>query len=551
MNKATSADEKHGKQSLSVSVHVVKATKSRWQSNPVVGTVMKAAGPTQLNTKESQVAGEFVTPPYDMVGLGELVKNSNILPQCIRAYKNNIAGFGIDIHYIDDKAETPEMKAEWIRMREVLDLLSMDCNTKEVFEDMVEARETYGIAYIEVMRDPAGYVNAIDFINDTPSVQKTFPLDPPVMAEHFYKGKAIVRPRRFRRYKQEVGGKTVHFKEFGDPRTMDNRNGKYLEIEQRDKPIPEQYIANEILEFTIGTESYGEVRWLGQVLGVDGSRKAESLNNNYFTNGRHTPLMLTVSGGSLTDESFTKLQEYMDGIKGEAGQHAFLVLEAADASNSAEFEDKRPPEIKIQNLAAVLQKDELFQEYINNNRKRVQSAFQLPDLYVGYTTDFNRATAQTATEVTEEQVFQPERTSLAWVINHKLLNGYGFKYTEAQFLAPQISNMDDLFKILTIAERAGGLTPNKAKEIAFNATGDTAEDFPKEWGDIPLAYTKYLHESQMAPITPDITEQLEKQIMKATAGHDDAVVAVMKEVRAVLQKMQENEADIKQIAQTP
>ena len=61
-------------------------------------------------------------------------------------------------------------------------------------------------------------------------------------------------------------------------------------------------------------------------------------------------------------------------------------------------------------------------------RRKVQSSFQLPDLYVGYTTDFNRATAQTAQEVTEEQVFQPERKSLAWAINNRLafLNSIAF-----------------------------------------------------------------------------------------------------------------------------
>ena len=31
-----------------------------------------------------------------------MVDESTILPQCIRAYKSNIAGFGIDIRYKDD-----------------------------------------------------------------------------------------------------------------------------------------------------------------------------------------------------------------------------------------------------------------------------------------------------------------------------------------------------------------------------------------------------------------------------------------------------------------
>lgn len=102
----------------------------------------------------------------------------------------------------------------------------------------------------------------------------------------------------------------------------------------------------------------------------------------------------------------------MNGIKGEQGQHAFIVLEAENAEQRTDFDTSDKPEIEIKDIASILQKDELFQEYLENNRKRVQSAFLLPDLYVGYTTDFNRATAQTAKEVTEEQVL-PARANIS------------------------------------------------------------------------------------------------------------------------------------------
>ena len=182
----------------------------------------------------------------------------------------------------------------------------------------------------------------------------------------------------------------------------------------------------------------------------------------------------------------------------------------------------------------------LFQDYLDNNRRKVQSAFQLPDLYVGYTTDFNRATAQTAQEVTEEQVFQPERKSLAWAINNRLLNGYQFQYVETYFLEPDISNPDDIYKLLTVCNNAGGLTPNKAKQIIYEAYGEVAEDYPEEWGDVPLAYSK----TQGGGGTFDLGQlamSLSGQIEKAAASHDDAVVAVMKEVRRLLVKMDKGE----------
>lgn len=525
------------KQLPSVGVRVIKAF-----DRPIE----KAEQPTQLDTQQARNAGEFAMPLYPLEGLRELVKNSHILPQCIAAYKNNIAGFGLGLRYVtDDGEETTEMKAEWDAAQEIIDLLNIDMDTKQVFENVIEAREIYGIAYLEILRNPAGEVNQIAFIRDTPSMRKTYPLDPPVLIEYNYKGKkTIQRPRRFCKYKQEVGGKTVYFKEFGDPRMMDNRSGRYVSADEENEgePLSVEYQANEILDFAIGTELYGEVRWIGQILGIDGTRAAESLNNNYFRNGRHTPLLICVKGGTLTEESFTKLQQYMNDIKGEAGQHAFLVLEAENADNRADFDEDKAPTIEIKDLASILQKDELFQDYIENNRKRVQSAFQLPDLYVGYTTDFNRATAQTAMEVTEEQVFQPERKSLAWIINNRLLNGYGFKHVEVFFLEPDISNPDDLFKILTICNNAGGLTPNKARSIAAEALGEKAEDFTEDWGEIPLAVAARQSQADAAnagTVSPGVMSQLSAQIAKAANDKEDELVAVMKQVRTVLREMQE------------
>jgi len=434
------------------------------------------------------------------------------------------------VRYKDDHTgkETAEMKAEWDRAKEVIELLNLDQDTKEVFEDVIESRETYGIAYLEAIRNLTGEVAGVEFIKNTPSVTKTIPLLPYIEIEYEVKGRTEKRRKKFCKYKQELSGQTVYFREFGDPRVMDMRTGDYGE------GVPLEYQANEILEFTIGTETYGEVRWIGQVLGVDGSRKAEALNNRYFEEGRHTPLMFLLSGGTLTDDSFAKLQQYVNDIKGEKGQHSFIVLEAENAEARTDLEDAKQPKIEVVKLADILQKDELFQEYLDNNRRRAQSAFLLPDLYTGYTTDFNRATAQTAIEVTEKQVFQPERESLAWVINHKLLAGYHFKYVEAYFLGPDISNPDDMVKILNVAERAGGLTPNKAKELVWALSGKVSEDYDGDWGNLPLAYTKLTLQSGGPGAGGEA--QVTKQIRKASSDESMAIVSVMKEVRAVLEE---------------
>lgn len=107
---------------------------------------------------------------------------------------------------------------------------------------------------------------------------------------------------------------------------------------------------------------------------------------------------------------------------------------------------------------------------------------------------------------------------------------------EAYFLEPDISNPDDLYKLLTVANNAGGLTPNKAKQIVYEAYGETAEDYPEEWGDVPLAYSKTQGSGTSFDLG-QLTMSLQKQIEKAASNHDDAVVAVMKEVKSLLLKM--------------
>jgi len=521
-----------------VGVRIVKA-----QDPSEVPTVFTAQKKIEKSDKSEQLskenaanASEWIAHPVDMRGLKDLVDNSTILPQCIRAYKSNIAGFGINIQYAEDfDEESAEMKAEWNVAEQIVSLLNMDMMTKEVFENIIRDRETYGISYCEVIRDMEGKVVELQFIIETPSIDMTYPLEPYVDVQYFYKGQTVSRKKKFRKFRQTVAGKTVYFKEFGDPRIMDKRDGKYAEEGGEAIDIDNQ--ANEIIEFRIGSQPYGEVRWIGQVLTVDGNRRAEVLNNNYFREGRHTPLMILVKGGTLTDESFAKLQGYMNEIKGESGQHAFLVLETEANDNTTAFDGEKTADIEIKDLASILQKDELFQEYLENGRKKTQSAFLLPDLYVGYTTDFNRATAQTAMEVTEKQVFQPERTSLAWIINNRLLNGYQFKYVEVFFEAPDITNPEDIQKILNVTERAGGITPNVAKELTYKTLGkDGCEDYDGEWGDIPIQYIRISQAQAQQlppsePVTDSTLKQLDGQIKQAA---DDEVVSVMKQIRKAL-----------------
>ena len=147
---------------------------------------IKKADTTTAIEDDRHASSVWISPPTNQLGYQALVDNSSILPQCIIAYKNNIAGFGLGVRYIEDnQKETPEMAAEYTKAEELLDLLSVDMDIKQQFENVIESKETYGIGYMEVVRDFEGNVTQVEFIRDTPTVRKSVKLDSVVEYDYY------------------------------------------------------------------------------------------------------------------------------------------------------------------------------------------------------------------------------------------------------------------------------------------------------------------------------------------------------------------------------
>ena len=80
--------------------------------------------------------------------------------------------------------------------------------------------------------------------------------------------------------------------------------------------------------------------------------------------------------------------------------------------------------------------------------------------------------------------------------------------------------------MLTVANNAGGLTPNKAKEILYSQIGETSDDFEEEWGNTPVIVSR------------NTMSSLDTAIMKAqNADENTEIISVMKSVRSMLRKM--------------
>ena len=498
-----------------------------------VKPIKKAEAPTNIEPEETETSNEWLEHPNFENDYKSAIDNSTILPQCIESYKNNIAGFGIGVRYKEDYKgeEDKKMLDEFARANKVIELLTLESDTKKLFEQLVVDVESTGIAYLEIMRDNTGLPVEAENIPLVNSIYKSIRSEDRIPYTYYTKdGEAFTRKKRFRKYRQDVGGKTVYFKEFGDPRTMDKNTGKYV---GEDEQIENENKANEILEYKFNSKPYGDIRWIGCMYPIVGSSYAESLNLNYFKNGRHTPLAICIENGRLTSDAQQKLAQYTNAIKGENGQHAFLVIEVEAIKKDLDWNKENPPKITIKDMASVLQKDELFGEYLDNNRRKAQSSFNLPDIYVGYTTDYNRSTVYAAMTVTEQQVFQPYRNNLDWLLNHKLFNEYNFKYVEFYFKAPELTNPEDVATILNATGPHGGVSPNLAKEITHQFLDKDCNDYDFDGADLPLQLALQKMNST------NIQEQLGEQILKAQNNGDDDIVPVLKAMLVEFKKLGE------------
>lgn len=116
----------------------------------------------------------------------------------------------------------------------------------------------------------------------------------------------------------------------------------------------------------------------------------------------------------------------------------------------------------------------------------------------------------------DEQVFKPERDSFDEQMNTKLMPELGVVYHSFKSNGPNVTDDEDLIKILESAERTGGLTPRIARMILAEIFG--RDDLPALDSsvklDIPFSLqlaealkNKGAIESQMGPVENEATEK--------------------------------------------
>lgn len=575
------------------------------------GTVRKAEERTVEDDESDGFSNaDILAPPYAPETLLRIFENSSVLGPNVAAMVTNVESFGHDFEPIlDPEADSALEDMRFVLMLEAANRPSKKTDAVPEPEAVVERLEAHaaatrmevfraqaffessvvetsfvglrrrtrmdlevtGNAYWEVIRDRSGKVMQFvaaptKTIRMTRTEQKLVEIEARIRVTPVTY-KPVTRKRRFRRFVQTVTGPTnttrAWFREFGDPRILSPKTGKFyadldtMRAEERDETLE---TANEILHFKIpfpGT-SYGVPRWIPALLAVLGTRQAEEVNFSYFDNKTVPPLALIVSGGRLAGDAKEAIKNFLENeIKGRQNFHKVLVIEGVPAMAGGVnpgIQADGLMKIELKPLTHVQQKDALFLEYDERNADKAGAQFRLPRLLRGDARDHNRATAITAVEMAETQVFGPERDEFDWMINAMIMPELGLSLVRFESRGVQIRDQAALAEIFERLAKTGGLVPADVRRLASMVLGVDLPDIDERWTTRPVAmaqsalvpnplmsedeYAEAKEADELEPEEPKPEPKPEEEGAEGTEAEDDGArdAARGKEPRAKAQK---------------
>lgn len=442
------------------------------------------------------LGNDIVKPPLNQGELAVLSEFSSELEQVVDSMAIGIHGFG---GRLKPRTMTEEQKkkhkAEIIEEKLWLDALIHFPNPKQTWRKLMKTTrkdlEKTGNAYWELIRsrthpDRYSCINKLKisrmFIG---KMDKKF-----TRMKKTYIGadlKIHTKPfnNKFRKIINMVRNKKAYFKEFGDPRVMDRRTGKIIaaspkqwaELAQANennyaRRFPKKIWANEVYHFRLETSRetpYGMPRFTGNIIAIKGSRSADETNIITQQNNHVPSMVISVAGGQLTEGSVVRLQEFIDTqIKGDSNYSKFLILEGE--SNHDGLSAAGSLKIDVKPLSNNQVSDQLWQSYDENNASKVRRSFRLAPIMVGEVKDLNRATAQESERLAEKWVYNPEREDFDDEIN-QIIMSQGLRFWWWKTNSPNVTNDQDIVKLLVGSEKTGGMTPRIARLFLEDVMG--------------------------------------------------------------------------------
>lgn len=454
-------------------------------------------------------------PPYSPERMYELYEECGCLQACVDAFIFNVGGYGWKIKPKDGSevdnlppAEKYEAHPEKVKLENLFDCPNGQESFSALREFVDRDYNVTGNGYIEVVRNLKGEP-ALLFWLDAKRMRLT-PLDDEhttIVLNVSRDGKDIKIPsrKRFRKYVMGISnpkavtgtlGKDVRFfKEFGDPRNINAFTGHTEDKKDNSDEVWES--ATEVIHFKYGNGTYGIPRWIGTLLNVMGITKADYINHNLFEAQGIPPLLITIAGGELTEESMNDLLAMLKGHTEDIGKfNKPLLLEASGTSFNLQGKDT-PPKLNVTSLTEYRKDDLTFQKYLEDSRAAIRSfGFRLPAMFLGEHTGLNYASANLLRIATEDQVFIPARNKFDDVINNTIVKDLGVSDWVFDTVDPVIKSNADLMGLLPHIVNTGVLSPNELIEFFnenFNAQLRPYVGEHEEWADSPLAFSKSLY----------------------------------------------------------
>lgn len=456
----------------------------------------------------------LLRPPYLPSKMYELYEQSAKLSACVNAYIDNIDGYGYDI--ISSISEDDDIQGEEnpqsLELKNFFDYPNDVESLTTIREKLRRDLEVTGNAYLEVVRSRDGKPVML-FWMDAKRVRLSSTREPVIEGVELIRGgQKIVIPaeKRYRSYcmlssdGNSTGPRARYFKQYGDKRNMSAETGRFEE----NPAVP----ATEVIHFKIGNDIYGVPRWIGAILSVMGSWKSNYVNYDLFDNQGIPPMVVTIAGGSLTEESFQDLVDLFQRAKGVQNFHKLLILEAESVSSSIDGKENIP-KIEVKDLTEYRSSDAMFLQYLDYCNNDIQkNGFRLPGMLVGISDDANYATAFIVRKSAEEQLFIPERRRFDEVINKTIVKDFGIRNLAFKSNGPALQNIENIQQVLNMLINAGVFTVNGLISFVNTHLGTNIAFYDEEWANQPMGNYR---EVVSLPLDEETDSEVEEAIEKS------------------------------------
>lgn len=496
--------------------------------------------------------GRLISPPYDPWSLVVAVDESEALPPAVEAMAVNIAGHGYELEPLfPTRDETtgaelqppPEAKAERAALQLWIAGVSPELGLTGILELADRDCETIGWATLEALRDREGRTAALNHI--PAYTVRLGPEDTPILVDHTIRhpetGELVTlqRWRRFRRFAQVKDGRTVWFKQYGDPRHVNWKTGQVRDA-KADPWGAEDGNSLEATELVYvrryhPATPYGVPLWIGGVPHARAGRAAAELLVDWFDNAPIGAKLLTVAGGRFKPGAIEALQDQIDQAgRGRENAWNTLAVEAETDTSRDPMDETRDqaPRVALEDLHTDLPPD-LYKgrdSLIDRAAVRVRSMFRLGGIYFGDSeAESNRAAADTARAIGEEQVFRPIRRQ-RWdhLFNGQILPSLGINYWKIGWKgATTADDTEGLTGALSAMVEGGGASPNALRRILAGLTDRPIELIAEDWADRPLALTLALLTAGLDPNKPlaELAAEVQAKADQAAADAKAALAA--------------------------